>query len=213
MAQTVLISGLGLMGASLAAAAQAANWDVLLHHRRPEVSAEAQERGWGKQILDPAQILPQCDVVVLGTPVSVTAHIIQTWLEQTQLDHQSGPVFTDVGSTKYRICNELANEWQNGRFIGSHPMCGSHLSGLDHADSNLYNSAQVIVCEHQTATFRKRSLVHQLWTDVGARTMHMTPEDHDHAVAEASHMPHILSALTAIGLGNAAPTPCRNGLS
>ena len=47
---SVLISGLGLMGGSLAAALSAAGWRVLLHHHRPGVAQVAHANGWGQAV-------------------------------------------------------------------------------------------------------------------------------------------------------------------
>jgi prephenate dehydrogenase len=73
-APTVLITGLGLMGASLAAAVQSTSWKVLLHHRRPEVAAAAAARGWGTAVTDFAAAA-HADLAVICTPVSVLSLI------------------------------------------------------------------------------------------------------------------------------------------
>ena len=141
--------------------------------------------------------------MVLGTPVSVTGTIITSWVDHLTdqgMNSDQSPVFTDVGSTKQELCQQLKQPWEIGHLVGSHPMCGSHLSGIDHADSQLYQDATVVICQHTQATHPRMNLVAQLWQQVGANVTSMTPSEHDLAVAEASHLPHILSALTAKSL-------------
>ncbi|HEX3139254.1 MAG TPA: NAD(P)-binding domain-containing protein, partial [Rhizobacter sp.] len=77
-APTVLISSLGLMGGSLAAALTRLGWPVLLHHRRPEVALRGQELGYGKAVSDLAASLAHADFVVVCTPVGVIAETVRT---------------------------------------------------------------------------------------------------------------------------------------
>lgn len=191
----VLVSGLGLMGASLAAALRAAGHGVLLHHRRPEVAAEASRRGWGRALPDLDALRGErCDLAVVGGPVEVIPDQVRAILSRIDT------VCTDLGSTKDSICARLVGQ---PRFIGSHPMCGSHLHGLDNARSDLYQGATVVVCPGRVAA-GDAALVEQLWRSVGARTVRLDPALHDALVAQASHLPHVLACLTARHLSAAA---------
>ena len=146
--KTVCISGLGLMGG------KCCRLEVLVHHRRPEVSTAAAARGWGEVIDDPRDAFDHCDCMVIGTPVSVTALILQ-WTAGRNTDKL--PVITDVGSTKASICQDLTLMCESGAFIGSHPMCGSHLSGLEHADPQLYQAATVVLCPHPNCNSERQT--------------------------------------------------------
>lgn len=183
-AGTLLVIGLGLMGGSLAAAASAAGWRVLLHHRRPEPVREAARRGWGEPCADPAAAA--ADVAVVCTPVE---HIAA----QVRALGPSVAAITDVGSVKGPLCRTLADE---PRFVGSHPMCGSHRRGLEHADPGLYRGAVCIVtpCGQAPAVVAR---VEALWRTLGCRVVRLDPEAHDRAVAQVSHLPHILANLAA----------------
>ena len=64
---TVFISGLGLMGGSLAAALSAAGWPVHLHHRRREVAERAAALGYGSTSKDLRAALAASDLVVVCT--------------------------------------------------------------------------------------------------------------------------------------------------
>jgi prephenate dehydrogenase len=197
---SALVSSLGLMGSSLAAALVRAGWQVKLHHRRPEVAIEAERRGYGVAISDPAQAT-DCDLAIVCTPVSVIADTVR---------HLAAilprAVITDVGSVKGTICEELADLAKTGRFVGSHPMAGSHRQGLNAADPDLYRNRVCIVTPQAGSSETALHAVEHLWQAVGSRTLRLSADIHDRAVAQASHVPHILAALAAMGLDDfAAP--------
>ncbi|TVR12163.1 MAG: prephenate dehydrogenase/arogenate dehydrogenase family protein [Planctomycetota bacterium] len=191
MSTRLLVDGLGLMGASLAAAASQAGMEVWCHHRRPEVSAEAQQRGWGTAVSDPGAA-PPVDIIVTCVPVSVIPQRVHSLQQQ-----QPQAIITDVGSSKGRICSQLDDLCHSGAFIGSHPMCGSHAQGLAHADPNLYQGATVVLTPTANTPDSTLTPIASLWQDVGGQVHSMSPEAHDQAVAEASHLPHILAAQAA----------------
>lgn len=194
-APTALISSLGLMGGSLAAALTRVGWPVLLHHRRPEVALRGEELGYGKAVGDLATGLAHADVVVVCCPVGVIA-------EQVRGMAALGPrpVFTDVGSIKGTICQDLADLARAGRFVGSHPMAGSHLQGIDHARADLYHDCMTAITPVDGTPAESIALVERLWRSVGARLCRYTPEAHDRAVVEASHLPHVMASATAAQL-------------
>src|SRR4051812_37724219 len=129
MPRTALVTGLGLMGGSLAAALAQAGWRVLLHHRRPEVAAQAERSGYGTAVADAAQAVAGAALAVVCPPVSTIAAAVRALAAAP-----GRAVITDVGSTKRRLCAELAPLAAAGRYVGSHPMAGSHRQGLEHAD-------------------------------------------------------------------------------
>ena len=199
---TVLITGLGLMGASLAAAVQSTPWKVLLHHWQPAVAAEAAARGWGTAVTDFSDAA-QADVAVICTPVSVIADTARAIAAATRA------VITDVGSTKNAVCKELAD--LGSRFVGSHPMCGSHLQGLAHADPLLYQEKLTLVTPMPNTAPESLALIESLWQSVGSRCLRLTPDQHDRVVAEASHLPHVLASLAASQLSPTAAPAAASG--
>lgn len=196
---TVLVSSLGLMGGSLAAALTQAGWPVLLHHRRPEVAQRGHELGFGTAVTDLAAALAQSDVVVVCTPVSAIAPTVRMMAAL-----HPRPVFTDVGSVKGSLCADLHDLAANGRFVGSHPMAGSHQQGIDHARAELYHGCMTILTPLPQTPAAPIVLVEKMWRAVGSRLCRFTPAEHDRAVAEASHLPHVLAAAAAGQLGEAA---------
>lgn len=198
----LLVSGLGLMGGSLAAAATAAGWRVLLHHRRPEPMAEAARRGWGEPVPDLAAAR-DADLAVVCTPVEHVAAGVRAVAAHTRA------VISDVGSVKGAICSDLAD--LAGRFVGSHPMCGSHRQGVEHADPQLYRGAVAIVTPVPGNPPAAVAMVERLWSDLGCRLVRLEPAAHDRAVAAASHLPHVLANCAARRLTPEAAPLCAGG--
>lgn len=194
-APTVLISSLGLMGGSLAAALTRVGWPVLLHHRRPEVALRGQELGYGKAVEDLAHGLAHADIAVICSPVGVIAEQVRMMAAL-----HPRPVFTDVGSIKGSICQALGGLAASGRFVGSHPMAGSHLQGIDHARADLYHDCMTAITPVDGTPEASITLVERMWRSVGARLSRFTPEAHDRAVVEASHLPHVMASATAAQL-------------
>lgn len=196
-AQRILVSSLGLMGGSLAAALSQAGWEVLLHHRRPEVAHDAEERGYGRAVEDIDAAMAAVDVAVICTPVSVITETVRRFATA-----DSTAVITDIGSTKAMICSELADLARAGRFVGSHPMCGSHLQGLDNARADLFQGAHCAITPDPSGPTAAAKRIAGMWQAAGCSVHRYDPADHDQAVAEVSHLPHILSSATAMALSD-----------
>ena len=198
----VLVDGLGLMGGSLAAALARAGRSVLLMHRRAEVAADAQRRGWGTAIADPAAAAA-AELAVVCTPVEAIP------AEVRRLARAGVRLITDVGSTKAALVREL--EDLGGAYLGSHPMCGSHKQGLAHADASLYHGSLAIVTPTDASAPAALAAVEGLWRAVGCRILRLPPAEHDRVVAEASHLPHLLASAAAAQLSADAAAVAASG--
>lgn len=180
------------MGGSLAAALAKAGWKVLLHHRRPEVADRAADLGYGEAVSDPVAAMPACDVAVVCTPVGVIAETVRALAKAN-----GDAVITDVGSTKAQLSRELADLAASGRYLGSHPMAGTHLQGLEHAKADLYQDRLTVITPVGGTPPAALNAIREFWRAVGSRTIELPPAQHDAAVARASHLPHIFASAIA----------------
>jgi prephenate dehydrogenase len=101
----------------------------------------------------------------------------------------------DVGSTKRDVIDagRRALREQIGSFVPAHPITGKEVSGVEHADADLYMGRQIILTPiERTLTVQLQKAV-DVWTALGCRVLKMSPEAHDAAFAAVSHLPHLIS--------------------
>ena len=138
MYKQITILGPGLLGASLAMAIKdrMPMSDVVIWSRRPETRAESLQRWWCDAVFDtPEDAVIGSDLVVICTPVDT----IVSMLERINKNLGTTTIVTDVGSTKNQICQAASRILAKGAsFVGSHPMAGSELKGMDNALSLIH---------------------------------------------------------------------------
>ena len=92
-----------------------------------------------------------------------------------------------------RAARELLPE--TVEYVGSHPMAGSEKRGVEYARADLFNGALCIVTPTARTSPAKTKLIEGFWTMLGMKTIRMSPEEHDAAVADISHLPHVLAGV------------------
>lgn len=98
-------------------------------------------------------------------------------------------MITDAGSTKSEIV-KLANQLFSGtkvKFIGGHPMAGSHKSGVMAADLNLFENAYYVLTEESQE-------LRELLKGLHAKFIILDAKEHDKVTGQVSHFPHILAS-------------------
>lgn len=193
----VLVVGAGLLGTSVALACARDGHEVLLHDTEYSHLRTAAGLGAGRAVT--AEDVPA--LVVVATPPRALAHAIAGSLRR-----YPDAVVTDVGSVKGRPLREVAAAVPADmlrRYVGSHPMAGSERSGPLAANPALFEGRPWAVTPHPDADPDAVALVTALATDLGAITATMPPAEHDRAVARTSHLPHLMSVLTASRLVDA----------
>lgn len=145
--KVIYIAGLGLIGASLALGIKRAHPNLtILGYNRSEASRNiALERGMVDQVTDDfASFAPIADVIILALPIKQTKSYLDI-LAQLPLKDQV--LVTDVGSTKAEIVAHADQVFQDQavRFVGGHPMAGSHKTGAAAADATLFENAYYIL--------------------------------------------------------------------
>jgi prephenate dehydrogenase len=109
-------------------------------------------------------------------------------------------IVTDVTSVKGPV-RELAAQHGLRRFVGGHPMAGKETSGFAAADAGLFEGCAWVLClePHDTDVDDWLTLA-ALFTSMGARVVPVTAAEHDRAVAEISHVPHLLASALSLVL-------------
>jgi prephenate dehydrogenase len=186
----IAIVGLGLIGGSLALGLAGRCQELLAVDPNPETRALALREAIVDQISDdPAQILPQADLIILAAPVDIILDIIP---QLPQL-HPGNCVVLDLGSTKEDICNQLSALPPRFETIGGHPMSGKAVDGLANADAKLFDNAPFAFTPLPRTSERAIEIADQLATVLGANPLWIGPKTHDSWVAATSHLPYILA--------------------
>jgi prephenate dehydrogenase len=74
-------------------------------------------------------------------------------------------------------------------------MAGSERKGPENAKADLFRGRPCIITPQQHTAPDAVDVVEGLWAQLGMRTIRMTPEEHDAAVARISHLPHAVAGM------------------
>ena len=183
MKPTVAIIGVGLIGGSLGQSLRRSKrYRVLGIARRPSTLHEAKRLAaidaGSTNITD----VYQSDIIVLATPVDSIVPILQ----QIKPFLKPRAIVTDVGSVK----GVLDQQIRGVRYVGAHPLAGSHKTGVKAARADLFRGATCVLVPQDRSALGS---VRRMWETAGARTLVMSAQAHDAAVALTSHLPHLLA--------------------
>ena len=186
--------GCGLMGGSFALALKRAGLvkRVVGYSKSPSTTERARALG----VIDveaPSALLAVsgADIVLIAVPVAATEATFKAIKHLVTTDM----LVMDVGSTKRDVIDagRRALREQVGSFVPAHPITGKEVSGVEHADADLYQGRQVILTPiERTLTTQLQKAV-DVWTALGCRVLQMSPEQHDTAFAAVSHLPHLIA--------------------
>ena len=186
--------GCGLMGGSFALAMKRAGLvkRVVGYSKSPSTTERARQMG----VIDveaPSALLAVsgADVVLLAVPVAATEATLKAI--RHLVTHKM--LIMDVGSTKRDVVDAARRVLREhaSSFVACHPVAGKEVSGVDHADADLYHGKQVIVTPTERTDAEKVQRAVHLWEALGSHVQQMTPEAHDAAFAAVSHMPHLIA--------------------
>ena len=196
MAKTIYIAGLGLIGASMALGIKRDHPDYeILGYNRSQASRDiALERGMIDRATDNfASFAPLADVIILTLPIKQTIAFLQ---ELATLKLKEGVIISDAGSTKSAIVAtaEKCFADKSVRFVGAHPMAGSHKTGAASADVNLFENAYYIFTPSSLTTQDTLEEMKGLLSGLHARFIEIDATEHDRVTSQISHFPHILAS-------------------
>ncbi|MFT4195171.1 prephenate dehydrogenase [Ottowia sp.] len=186
--------GCGLMGGSFALALKRAGLvkRVVGYSKSPSTTERARQLGV-IDIAAPSALLAVsgADLVLLAVPVAATETTFKA------IRHLLNPdmLIMDVGSTKRDVVDAARRALKQdvGLFVPCHPVTGREVSGVEHADADLYAGKRLIVTPIERTRLSKIDQADAVWRAIGCDVAHMSPEQHDAAFAAISHLPHMLA--------------------
>ena len=195
--KSVVIIGLGLMGGSVAKA---------LKNKNPNISIEAFDHN--ESALDLALdvgIIDQklsnleqinnldqnlVDIIIIAVPVIESLQVY----DAIKSLFNSNITITDTASAKLLISNYLEDNYSSpANIILSHPMAGSHNTGVGYADEAMFNNKKVLITELNNINEASEQKVSDLWKGLGAEVHKIDAKKHDEIMSYASHLPHVIS--------------------
>lgn len=196
----VTILGTGLIGGSFGLALRkyttsicVSGWD------RSETVSDAHARGaidapfYGEV----APALQNADLIYIALPIAATIDL----LPEIARHAPAHALVTDACSTKVRIteATEEVFSVDNGPlFLGGHPMAGKELSGVAHADADLFRANTYALIGASSAQEDPRvSAFVKILEKIGARPLWLGAPQHDYAVGLASHLPQLAAVALA----------------
>lgn len=197
--RAVGICGLGLIGSSAARALLARDVAVIGVDPNPDTIDAAKRLGVIP--VDSLSGLSDADLILLAGPTSRNVDLLR------QLRSRGAVVATmDLGSVKGPIVDEWLSDGGGFPFIASHPMAGSEHSGFTAGSADLFLGAAWPVVVHPLSEPSVLLSCLDVILRFGAFPVPVSAAAHDVAVAEVSHMPHVLAG--ALG-GVVADSPRR----
>lgn len=194
---SIAIVGVGLIGGSIAAAIKArglARTVVGVGRQTGRLEEARRARLIDVASIDLAAAGRESDLIVFCTPVDR----IVAGVRELAAYCRPGTVITDAGSVKGAICRDLSDGLPEGvEFVGAHPLAGSEKAGFEFADAQLFRGRLCVLTPGASTSEVALARVREFWSGLGATLIEMSPEAHDRALAETSHLPHLLAATLA----------------
>jgi prephenate dehydrogenase len=129
-------------------------------------------------------------LIVLATPPRATLQLIDRLAGRLR----SHVVLSDVASVKAPIMERAHTAGLDGRFVGAHPLAGTHGSGFSAAAPDLLRGCLVYLCRTGAMGDAAASRVAAFWSTVmEAIPVPVDAVEHDRQLAWTSHLPQAVS--------------------
>ncbi|EJP73820.1 MAG: prephenate dehydrogenase [SAR86 cluster bacterium SAR86B] len=207
--KSLCIIGLGLIGGSIAKDIKLRKLAELIYafDKHANSLEKAKAAGWIDHSInefnDIKDIKP--DFIIVATPIKSAAKIL---LNLAQEESLSNSILTDTASAKGFIY-EYLRDIKVKNIVLSHPMAGSNNSGFDASKEGLFNNKKTIIVDAFKIDSENLAIVEQFWQKLGSETIKMNVDEHDYAVAYASHLPHLI----AFGLTDAIKNEANSNIN
>jgi prephenate dehydrogenase len=188
-----LVAGLGLIGGSMAKAlSRHTKYEVLGFDRSLEVVRAALGEGAIRAAFLPED-LPEIDVLFVALRPGDAVEFLKRALPRMK----PGALASDLCGVKRWVVNEVdpIARARGVRFVGAHPMAGREVSGYWNSDEALFKGAPLILTPADGRENEATAELTRLALRIGfAKTVIVTPEEHDRRIAYTSQLAHAASS-------------------
>ena len=191
--KSVCIIGLGLIGGSITRDIKLKKLAEVIYafDKNANSLEKAKASGWIDIVIDEFNDIKDIkpDFIIVATPIISAAKILFNLAQEESL---SNSILTDTASAKGFIYDQL-KDIKAKNIVLSHPMAGSHNSGFDASKEGLFNNKKTIIVDAFKIDSDNLTIVEKFWQKLGSETIKMNVDEHDYAVAYASHLPHLIA--------------------
>lgn len=189
----ILIVGLGLIGASYAKRLKEKGYFVGAIARREATIDYALKNNFIDEgtILVEKEYVSKFDLVIFG----LYPKVLLKWINDYKDYFKEGAIITDVTGVKCAIVYKVESILNsNVYFVGSHPMAGREVYGIENADPNIFNNANFIITATEKSKDIAISTVYNLACTLEFKNISViSPEEHDEMIAFLSQLTHCIA--------------------
>lgn len=183
---TIIVYGMGIIGASLSASLKRAGHTVLGKNRSAEPLRYAVANG----IIDGvAESYEGADAVFLALPPRVCMR------ELEEGNFPAGCVVSDVCGVKAPLERVVFSAPRSYRYVGIHPMAGRPTTGIRSSSADLFDGANLVIVRSEGTDEGALALLRSLAEDMRfGRIVECSASEHDEIIALTSQLAHVVSS-------------------
>jgi len=181
----ICVAGLGIIGGSLCLALRRAEYFVAGWNRSQKPLNYALEN----DVIDEAATnFKKYDVVFVALPPKAAVDFINS------TEFKNGAIVADICGVKGYLEEEINKRPRNFRYIGTHPMAGKEVSGVENACANLFDGASIIIVNNRNSDIYAVQVITELAAEMGfKKIIECSAEEHDRKIAYTSQLAHVVS--------------------
>lgn len=181
----ICVAGLGIIGGSLCLALKRAGYSVAGWNRSQKHINYALEN----DIIDEtATDFKKYDAVFVALPPKAAVKFLN------ENEFKDGAVVADICGVKGYLEKEIYKKPRNFRYLGTHPMAGKEVSGVENACADLFDGASIIIVNNQNSDIYAVQLITELAAEMGfKKIIECSSDEHDRKIAYTSQLAHIVS--------------------
>ena len=191
--KNILIVGCGLIGSSiLRAVCQKRLFKniFVLEKSKKNISVLKKLKLKCKIINSLKNISNKFDLIIFCTPMSQYSNVI---LKINKLVNNK-TIVTDVGSTKEQSFKNVKKILiKNTKWIPSHPITGSEVSGPVFGNKDLFKNKWCILIKENKVDKSSLFKLRKFWQKIGSKVIFMSSKQHDIIFSITSHLPHLIA--------------------
>lgn len=193
MFKQITIIGLGLIGSSLARAAQKETLaeKVVALDSSQDVCDKVMELAIANEATTSTKdAVKNADLVILSVPVGQISKVA----EEIGPHLKDGAIVTDTGSVKKAVADAFQEHLPKAvEFVPGHPIAGTEHSGPEAGFPELFHGRWCILTPLPESSIKAVEQVTAFWEACGSQIEIMDVEHHDLVLAITSHLPHLIA--------------------